>query len=456
MMSLFEHDRVRTFAELVPAMVSYVDRDLRYRYNNAEYARFMGRPVSESTGQLVRDVLGPSFTVAEPGLRQALGGEVAGYVQRVTMGTNSGHFQVRMIPDQPGEEVQGVYVFVTDVTEQVDSQQLAAERVRELRLVFDAAPFGIALTGPAGDIVDANRAFQRISGYDHAELSTRTIFEMLHPDDLPRIARDATRLMTGEIESFHAESRAIHADGSVVWVAGGLSAERGEDGQVEHLVAGVSDVSERHQLERTMQAQFSEQQRHLGRELHDSVGQPLTAVAMLAKSLRSRLESQALPEAATAETLVQLTAAAHAKVAALIRGVRPVDVDREGLRAALDELAMSTQHLHDVWCTVECVESVEVANNDTATQLFRIAQEAVANAVKHGKARRIVLWLGHIDRRVVLRIHDDGVGLSGSESGTGTGLGMRIMDHRATAVGATLAVEEDEGTLVTVVLGDVG
>ena len=444
----------RDFANLLPGLVSYVDRDLRYRFNNAAYARLTGRSAEELIGTRVADLLGAGFAAVEPYFQDALRGEAKAFHHELDFGAGPTHISVQLIPDRGDDDaVAGFYCVIRDETEQVRSRRDLVNRERRLSLVFDAAPFGIVLTDPTGIVLAENRAFRAILGYGIADLTGSNVFDLVHSDDRPRIDGDVRRLHAGEVNVIHTEARCIHATGVTVWCSGGLSVERDEDGGINHMVAVVHDVSDRRRFTSQMQAQLSEQQRHLGQELHDSVGQPLTAVSMLAKSLRSRLESQALPEAATADTLVQLSSAAHAKVHALIRGVRPVEVDREGLRAALDELAASTQQLHDVWCTVECDESVDVSDTNTATQLFRIAQEAVANGVKHGKARRMVLWLGHIDDRVVLRIHDDGVGLGNSDV-AGTGMGTRIMRHRATAVGATLAIEDDEGTLVTVTLSD--
>lgn len=442
----------RAFADLLPFCVGYVDAEGRYQYNNPAYQWLTGLDPEAIEGRHVVDVLGErAGAVAAPFIRRALAGEQVTLTLEVFFSPEPRYVRVILVPERAG----GFYSFIQEESERVRGERAVAARERELRLVFEAAPFGIALTDPDGDIVSANQAFQGIVGYDLAELEGRCIYDLGHADERPRIRAEVARIERGEIDTFEMDARAVREDGRVIWVTGGMTAARGDEGQITDLVVVLHDISDRRSLERTMDDQLSEQQRHLGQELHDAVGQPLTAVAMLAKSLRSRLEAMSLPEAAIADTLVRLSAEAHAKVAALIMGVRPVGVDREGLRAALDQLAVSTQQLHDVWCTVECADMVEVGDTVTATQLYRIAQEAVSNAVKHGRARRIFIWLGHIDGRLVMRVHDDGVGLAGP-SGPGTGMGRRIMERRAASIGGILSLEDDEGTLLSVILGKGG
>ncbi len=439
----------RAFTDLLPFCIAYVDEEGRYQYNNPAYEQLTGLTPAQLKGRRVSEVLGErAAETAGPFIHRALDGEQVTLTLEVFFHEHPSHIRVTLVPEPAG----GFYSFIQDETERVHSERVLAIRERELRLVFDAAPFGIALTDPDGRLLSANRAWSEMIGYPLEQLVGRSIYDAGHADEVAGIIAEVERLKRGEVDTVKMDARVVRPDGRFMWVTGGMGAERDADGQVTNLVAAMHDITERHTIERTMHEQLSEHQRQVGQELHDAVGQPLTAVAMLAKSLRSRLEAKTLPEAATADTLVQLSAAAHAKVAALIKGIRPVDVDREGLRAALDQLAMSTQQLHGVRCTVECAEMVEVVDTDTATQLYRIAQEAVANGIKHGQARRIVIWLGHIDGRVVMRVHDDGLGLEPTST-PGTGMGRRIMERRAATIGAVLSLEEDEGTLLTVTLG---
>jgi signal transduction histidine kinase len=131
----------------------------------------------------------------------------------------------------------------------------------------------------------------------------------------------------------------------------------------------------------------------------------------------------------------------------------PVEVDPEGLRVALEELAARTSEQSGTLCKLDCTGPVEVANAVTATHLFRIAQEAVSNALRHGHARNIHIALSAEADTLTLSVRDDGVGLPGPLDET-RGLGVRIMRNRAGLIGGTLTIGPSEGggTLVTCIL----
>jgi signal transduction histidine kinase len=128
----------------------------------------------------------------------------------------------------------------------------------------------------------------------------------------------------------------------------------------------------------------------------------------------------------------------------------PVVLDSAGLMAALADLAQSTERIFRISCPFRCERPVQVADNKMATQLYRIAQEAVANAVKHSRAERIEVTLAQEEAEIILCIRDDGVGIPDNVSGKSTGMGLLTMSHRARMMGGVLTVEHDDdgGTLV--------
>ncbi|HUG93843.1 MAG TPA: ATP-binding protein, partial [Planctomycetaceae bacterium] len=138
----------------------------------------------------------------------------------------------------------------------------------------------------------------------------------------------------------------------------------------------------------------------------------------------------------------------------LAKGLFPVEIDAHGLMAALEDLATVTSKQCNVRCTFRCEQPVEVERNEAATELFRIAQEATTNAVKHGQASRITLSLKASGRELTLRVQDDGVGIDEDRARTAGGMGLRIMRYRASAIGAKLAVRRlpAGGTLLTCIL----
>jgi len=211
-------------------------------------------------------------------------------------------------------------------------------------------------------------------------------------------------------------------------------------------------LAQRRILEREVLKVSTREQQRISRDLHDSVGQQLTGLSYLASSLSKRLELHSLPEAADARLIVQGIHGALTEVRHAIHGLAPVEIDAEGLMVALQRLATSTQEWSGIECRFECSTPVPVEDNNTATHLYRVAQEAVSNAVKHAHASCIVVSLQQDDQRLVLAVRDNGQGIREPSRHAG-GMGLNIMRYRARAMDATLRVASTEaGTSVACTL----
>lgn len=191
------------------------------------------------------------------------------------------------------------------------------------------------------------------------------------------------------------------------------------------------------------------EQEQLGQELHDRLGPQLTAISMLAASLHDRLQSRSAAETELAAKLLDRIEQAKSEARAFAKGLLPVEYDAEGLMSALLELAEDTAETHGIACRLECDEPVPVEDTFTATRLYRIAKEAVHNAVKHGRPHEVVISLTN-DSVLRLQVRDDGCGISGTSKKSG-GNGIQIMRQRCALVGGTLEIcpGPDGGTLVT-------
>lgn len=218
-----------------------------------------------------------------------------------------------------------------------------------------------------------------------------------------------------------------------------------------HIGTQLGRVAERRRLQQELVDAVWQQQRQFGQELHDTVGQELGGIRMMADSLRWKLESAAIPEAAVAAEVTQLIHNTQDRVRRLTKGLFPVEVDREGLMAALGELAETISAQWGKTCVFCCEQTVEVLGNDVATHLFRIAQEATNNAVRHSSAETISVSLKTDEQSLILQVHDDGRGLRAGRNGRPDGMGMRIMRYRAHMLGGNLQIESgaDGGTVVT-------
>jgi signal transduction histidine kinase len=220
----------------------------------------------------------------------------------------------------------------------------------------------------------------------------------------------------------------------------------------------VRDISERLSLEQEILRISEQERRRIGQDLHDGLGQMLTGIGLIAQNLARRLDAQGAAGADEVAEITELIQEADQQARGLARGLIPVDLEATGLSAALRRLAVNAERLFDIHCTLEEVGAVLVDDNSVATHLFRIAQEAVSNAVKHGRAGHVRISLASGARQVRLRIHDDGVGFPESLDEERRGMGVRIMHYRARVIGATLdiAAGVDGGTTVTCTLRRVG
>jgi signal transduction histidine kinase len=214
----------------------------------------------------------------------------------------------------------------------------------------------------------------------------------------------------------------------------------------------IREIARRKKLEREVVEIASLEQQRIGQDLHDSVGQELTALNLLAGYLAETFQTDPAEVPPLLERMMSGLQSAQQALRAVLRGLYPILVEAEGLTAALAGLAEHIQQLGRVSCVFECLTPVSIADKLTATHLCLIAQEAAHNAVKHAAAKEIRITL-QADKGLVLRIQDDGIGLPAGQTDNG-GLGLRIMRNRAAIIGAKLTIEpvKPSGTRVTCVL----
>jgi len=214
--------------------------------------------------------------------------------------------------------------------------------------------------------------------------------------------------------------------------------------------SAIRDISERKRLEKTVLEISEREQRRIGQDLHDGLGQHLTGIAFMAKVQEQRLVERHSPEAADATKIVQLVNDAILKTRELARGLLPVVSDAHGLMSALQLYANEIEDLFGISCRFQCQDAVLIHDAPMATHLYHIAQEAVNNAIKHGHARNILIRLFAGQREGTLVVKDDGVGIE-RPLGPHTGVGLHIMNYRAGMIGGNLEVrrEQPRGTVVT-------
>jgi len=211
----------------------------------------------------------------------------------------------------------------------------------------------------------------------------------------------------------------------------------------------IREIAERERLEKELLHISEREQRRIGHDLHDNFCQHLTSTAMAGQVLREKLEARSAAEAADAGKLILLVEEGIAMARELARGLSPVELEAEGLMSALQELAAGISKWSKVDCRLECGTPVLIHDANAATQLYRIAQEAVSNAIRHGRARHIVIGLEEGEASLTLSVEDDGEGVP-DDWPARQGLGTRIMFHRAAMIGGVFSIEPNltGGTLV--------
>lgn len=212
-----------------------------------------------------------------------------------------------------------------------------------------------------------------------------------------------------------------------------------------------NEIAKRKRLERETIQVSEEQQKRLGQALHDGLGQHLTGIAFLSRALAEKLSAKSLPES-HAQQILQFVNQAIATTRFLARGLYPAVLDTGGLVSALEQLATQTRHLYGIECDFRYGSVPDLADPMVAINLYRIAQEAVNNAVKHSKGTAIGIELTAVEGKYRLSVSNDGLDMEQDALENTGGLGYHIMGYRASMIGASLAIRKNPkgGTIVTV------
>jgi len=311
-----------------------------------------------------------------------------------------------------------------------------------------------------GVISSWNRGAQRLFGYEPAEAIGRPILFLIPPDRQEEEKAILARIARGEHVE-HYETVRLRKDGRPVDVSLTISPVMDASGKIIGASKIARDISGRKENERALAAARSallesekqilavseaERQR-IGADLHDNLGQQLTAIELLCQSMREDLRHQPELEARMGQ-VCRFLQESVAQTRHLARGLTPVSLDAEGLVDSLAEMVRRAG-TPQVRCEFICPSSVELQHINSAGHLFRIAQEALNNALKHAKARKITITLAQDAGSVILKIADNGEGFPKFVK-SAPGIGLQIMRHRANVIGATLEIQSTLGHGVTV------
>ncbi len=399
-------------------------------------------------------------------------GELAGKARRFRVVVN-------VVRPGDGEPPRCSYI-ADDVTEAAEGEeqrkllQAAVVNVRDGILITEAD-----LDEPGPRIQYVNDAFCEMTGYERDELIGQTprLFQGEKTDSavLARLRRD---LAAGR--PFFGEAVNYRKDGTPYYTAWNIAPVRDDAGTVTHWVSAQRDMTRRRQLERQVLDVQETEQARIARDLHDTVAQSLNTLSLYVGGVRRELEQSGIATADQIEQLVEATEQARnaaEQARNLSHSLTPVDVEQGGLVLALERLARRSQIAYGIACEVNAKAfSQPIADRETATHLFRIASEAISNAMRHADAARVSMRLFVEGNAGKLQIADDGTGMpshlrvnvgelmassrfEGTELAAGegrSGLGISTMAYRSTIIGGNLKVNlgdgpsDRPGTVITV------
>lgn len=327
----------------------------------------------------------------------------------------------------------------TDVTARervVDALRESEERYRGL---VEGSRDAIFITTVDGSVVDFNQAALTMFGYGKDELP-RINVTRLYRDPAERDRFKAAIEGAGSVRDY--DLKLQRRDGTPLDCQLTGTVRRSRNGAILGYQGILRDVTQRRRLEREMLDIAEREQRRIGQDLHDGLGQHLTGVAFLSKVLTQKLSSRGAPEAGDAAKIERLMGEAIGQTRTLAKGLQPVSLDVGGLAVALRDLCRVIEDVFGLPCTCELCGEIHVQNTSVATNVYHIAREAVNNAVKHSGASGIVIELCSEGEIATLAVHDDGVGVRGRPK-DGDGLGLEIMRYRAEMIGGTLDIEQN-------------
>jgi PAS domain S-box-containing protein len=319
----------------------------------------------------------------------------------------------------------------------------AEEQVHLIRSVVDQGFSAVLITDgdlPDPRVVYINPAFAQATGYSPDQVLGQPLSQL---SSLANVQQRLRAGLPGDTRFIEEISSYQTAEGER-WGEWRVGPVPDRSGKWTHWLIIFRDITERKRLEKELIEISDQERRRLGQDLHDGLCQHLAGIELMSQVLEQKLAAKSKAFAERAGDIARHVRDAISQTRDIARGLTPVTLESEGLPSALQELAGNAEKMFGVTCRVQCQEAIVVQPTSVATHLYRIAQEAVSNAIKHGKATDLLIRLEAPDPGLRLSISDNGSGFSKAMNPQ-KGMGLRTMRYRAGLIGGSLTIQSGPG-----------
>lgn len=312
---------------------------------------------------------------------------------------------------------------------------------RQFKDLFNYAPDALVMTDQSGSIQLANLEAERIFGWTRRELLGMPIKILLPSLSESQGFRESSEMIDGALsESLQAKRKDGREFPVEIKIGPFLTVN------ARLTTVAIRDLSERIQLEQEIARISSHEQERLAHDLHDHLGSYLAGIAFRLKTMAEGLRHRSIPEASDAQQLVRQVNQGIDLARNFARLLAPVDLASGGLKVGLGNLAREMEKTFNLTCKVKVSRDLPELTQEQRTQLYRVAQEAIRNAIQHGEARLVSIELYWQPSQLVMTVSNDGKQRRDGASFP-LGLGLRIMQHRIASLGGTFTLQQYSNTM---------
>jgi PAS domain S-box-containing protein len=368
-------------------------------------------------------------------------------LQLASSGNDSRLFDARVRAVSSPQEITGAVINITEITDRQAAQRLRETQARMFELLHE----GVVVIDINNMIRMANPAFERMFGFQSGTAVDTPIDDLIaQPRGMRREQLDQHLLgsITEPPGITPVEFKCRRRDGSM-FDAACVATLTHVDGET-HRLAVITDVTERRGLEREILEIAGREQLRIGSDLHDGLGQDLTGVALMLRSVVAQLRRENSSARADVEDIISLVNGAIESTRAMARGLAPVGADRGGLIAGLQSMAVRGMERYGVRAHFNTnLKEPLTLEDGAATHLYRIAQEAFTNAIRHGRVTQVTIELATAEGTLTLSVQDNGRGFD-ERNASNNGLGLKLMRYRAQMLGGDVTIAGNNGGGVVV------